>query len=817
MGCTAKQGCEFFYDLPAVSTMNANVRPDTPSNSHPLSSPLAAGVASWVVISLGFLGLKMLMQERPEFVGPPIRTAKAVLVQESPRIVTRKVSDDVSVIKSTQPESSDIRFEMRGRRDYRGLKTISDMSGQLTARYVLTNGADEPVFVLFKCPHPRTESSDGQNLLAGGLKLQASVPGVQENAKDAWLWSGTVPARASISVEVAYEVASLKGVMYRVVEQSGSPLNQVRVAFNRKNLDSMRFENSDGTIGETAEPLVWERKNFLGPDFFSASIVEGRNLFTALSQLVEMGPIISLLFLVAVLAVIQARQVLSAVQMFTISAGYALYFPLVLYLSSRFSFGVALAIAVVVPGALLLNYARWLIGKAGLVGGPIFLALYQVFPTLAAFAGWNRGMVLLCLGVVTLAVLINLQNRALRSKAAVAALLLASAFPPGASAAAVHVLLPAELTNQMLLAGPEKTAALLGYEPAQYHARHEATHFQVEARLPFEVVRPGEVPAVLLAVPAYLQEYRLESSASNLVQLVTVTNRLGLYAQCAGKGTLSLVYRVPVGNREGKKRAEIPLFVGPPGNLRVESARSDFEILGGSVWSRSAADKMTVYDIGVAGEESVAIEWVEQGGDARFGAAREVTSTLYGIGLSRAQHLTVINSDGSCTHFAEFELPAIQKEEFRLRLPGSAQLISASVNGTEIRTPVVEDQLLCRVPLPARAPEQTAHRLSFRLAYPPVRLGFVGSVELTLPEVFQTAGTLEWVVSLPDGFETQVISSGLETQKTAADLTVFGDYGSVLKSHPYTRLAKTLAPPGKTSANFKFRQVVPGIQGPRQE
>ncbi|PYM09912.1 MAG: hypothetical protein DME18_17230 [Verrucomicrobia bacterium] len=113
---------------PAPLDMNANVSPDsigTTSNSHPLSSPLAAGLASWVVISLGFLGLKMLMQERPEFVGSPIRTGKAVLVQESPRIVTRKVSDDVSVIKSAQPESSDIRFEMRGRRDYRGLKTIS--------------------------------------------------------------------------------------------------------------------------------------------------------------------------------------------------------------------------------------------------------------------------------------------------------------------------------------------------------------------------------------------------------------------------------------------------------------------------------------------------------------------------------------------------------------------------------------------------------------------------------------------------------------------------------------------------------------------
>ena len=76
---------------------------------------------------------------------------------------------------------------------------------------------------------------------------------------------------------------------------------------------------------------------------------------------------------------------------------------------------------------------------------------------------------------------------------------------------------------------------------------------------------------------------------------------------------------------------------------------------------------------------------------------------------------------------------------------------------------------------------------------------------------------MEWVISLPDGFETQVISSGLETQKGAADLSVFGDYGSVLKSHPYTRLAKTLAPPGKTSANLKYRQVVPGIQGLRQE
>ena len=76
--------------------------------------------------------------------------------------------------------------------------------------------------------------------------------------------------------------------------------------------------------------------------------------------------------LLAVIAVIVARQNLTAIQMLTLSAGYALYFPLILYLSSRFSFAWALAIAVLVPGALLVNYARWLIGaKLGLLGGPV--------------------------------------------------------------------------------------------------------------------------------------------------------------------------------------------------------------------------------------------------------------------------------------------------------------------------------------------------------------------------------------------------------------------------------------------------------------
>ena len=97
-----------------------------------LFAPIVAALLSWAAISLGFFGLKRLMEERPEFVGQPMRITQAELVQESPRVVARKVTDDISVIKSIQPEFSDVQFDMQGRRDYRGLRTIRDMSGEFS-------------------------------------------------------------------------------------------------------------------------------------------------------------------------------------------------------------------------------------------------------------------------------------------------------------------------------------------------------------------------------------------------------------------------------------------------------------------------------------------------------------------------------------------------------------------------------------------------------------------------------------------------------------------------------------------------------------
>src|SRR5438045_8002865 len=113
---------------PAEERASPSQPPSAPTG--PLVAPITAGLLSWVAISLGFLGLKMLMQERPEFVGQPLQITKAELIQESPAIVVRKVTDDIAAIKPAQPELSEVRFDMQGRRDYRGLRTIRDMSGE---------------------------------------------------------------------------------------------------------------------------------------------------------------------------------------------------------------------------------------------------------------------------------------------------------------------------------------------------------------------------------------------------------------------------------------------------------------------------------------------------------------------------------------------------------------------------------------------------------------------------------------------------------------------------------------------------------------
>src|SRR5204863_9943665 len=108
-----------------------------------------------------------------------------------------------------------------------------------------------------------------------------------------------------------------------------------------------------------------------------------------------------------------------------------------------------------------------------------------------------------------------------------------------------------------------------------------------------------------------------------------------------------LSYQGRIENGEGKKRVHGRLMLNSSGNLRLESPRSDLEILAGSLWAKDLAEKMSVYDIGVAGEELLVIEWREERGGAVPGPGKpaEDSKEFYGIGLTHAQNLTIINSD----------------------------------------------------------------------------------------------------------------------------------------------------------------------------
>ncbi len=75
------------------------------------------GVSTWLGLTLGFAGLRLLLQDRPQFVGQPLQHIQARLLQESPRVQWRKASEDVALVHPGQPSHSEVLFDLRGHRD----------------------------------------------------------------------------------------------------------------------------------------------------------------------------------------------------------------------------------------------------------------------------------------------------------------------------------------------------------------------------------------------------------------------------------------------------------------------------------------------------------------------------------------------------------------------------------------------------------------------------------------------------------------------------------------------------------------------------
>lgn len=767
--------------------------------------PVVVGIGCCLAMALTFPVLRELMQHRPQFAGAPLRSSRVELVQGSPHIVMRKVRDDVAGYHAIQAEQTDVLFTMRGRRDHRGLRTIMDMAGEVEVRHTLTNPYDEAAFVLFKCPHPHAGRNADGNLQASALKLDAGGAGVVENAHRAWLWTGEIEPHASQVITMTYRASLIRGVTYQVDETDGLPVRPHRVEMRMEDLPSMRFRSSDGRVDPENGTVVWERSDFLPPEHFSATIAETRSLYTAMNNLLVIGPFVCVLFMVAVMSVLFARGKLKALQVITIAAGYAFYFPLVLYLSAKFRFPLALLMAFAAPGILLLNYTRILLGpRLGLVGGILFLLLFQVFPTLGAFAGWNRGIVLLCLGMVTLFVVIDLQNRALK-RGAVSALFFLTLLCGAARAddQAVQVMVAGRLVGEE--AAAEQVPAVVSFGTVDYELTLQKNYVDVHASLRLEVLRVGQEGVPVFHGHVHLLEWKLPPN----VRLVSGPAGVEVYAVETGEGAAQFSYRAPIRPAGNRFKADFPLLQAAAGQVAFDDERADLEFTGGFLWGKERVGDLYRYRVGVAGAESLGIEAAGSTGE---GAGQDGPSLerLYGIRITESQHLTVIGSDGTCTHFAEYQLPPFHPGAIELQLPDDSRIISASVDAYEIEEPRVAAGR-CTIPLDGKGSAGASRRLSLRLVLPPVRLGFFGVADLRLPDPGATIGALQWTIVLPSGFETRVQSSGLEELQPLPDLSGFGDYGRVLQSRNRISLGKTLVPPGTVNASVSYRQQIRGM------
>jgi hypothetical protein len=420
--------------------------------------------------------------------------------------------------------------------------------------------------------------------------------------------------------------------------------------------------------------------------------------------------------------------------------------------------------------------------------------------------------VLLCLGGVTLFVLMNLQNHALRRSAAAALTALLLATPASLPAQEVQVLFPGRLVDVPGFAPADRPTVVLSLGIAQYAISLHPRFLEVEASVHVEAHRKGGTAYPLFRQPVHL----LEMTPPASLRFATVSNVLHLQVVEAGEGTIRLRYRVPLAASGNRVSAQIPMLEVPSGSVEFAASRADLEFQGGSVWQKQTDNGSTRYELGVAGGEPLIVGWTGRLAEIAGGIDGAADDTgpagdpIYGIRIPHSQHLTIINSDGTCSHFAEFQVPTAQPGPLDLQLPPDTQIISVSIDGVERERPRVSGAR-ARIELPWANAGPQNRRVSLRLAYAPRPLKFMGQVELSLPQTDTTIGTLIWVIALPPGFQTRVLSSGLDVQHEPPDLAGFGDYGRVLRSHALVSLAKSLLPAIPVLARLKYYQRIPDM------
>jgi hypothetical protein len=818
-----------------------------------------------LLLAMGYMLMLTLLAERPQFVGWRLEPTPRSSEQLSPVICVRPVGSPSQQYVIRGVDTGEIIYAMQPNEDWRGLKVARSLSGEFQGKFEVNNPSETDWHLAFQCPFPAESTStyrapESKATIATHFDVRGAPGGETQTTQYGWFWTGVLPPGAKAIFQLNYELRAIRGTSYglngAIHEFPGMHTVALAVeAGNGKNPRPIPLTIAGGNKGgERVEAIkyAWSRPLLDKNESYGFALRPGFSVLNGLERLLQLAPLVTGLFLVALLALLTRGRAARKSEVAVLAVIYGYYFPLVAYLCAQYPFPYALLIAFSASATILINYLRFLVGNIrGFVGGLGLLLAFQVLPTVMAFSQLDRGLVLLSLGAISLVAVVKMQTDrlttgAVKSSAVMAACLFVTIGSFSAPALGQPMitdkvvcdeeppevcaqkspkldLAEAPLTARVRAEVEERARLIFETEKRRlslslttYEVTWQPAYLEMQASSTLEVIGKHPQTHKLLGPGAYFSKIEVPEF------LLPLPDPTGLMMQMEanGKGSLLIQYRAPVVHDGLNRHCLLPLFVGSAGHLTLHSPRPDLVFEGGHVWSRTTEENSTAYEIGLAWSDALIIKWkagrpLEDFGDLAGEdplALEELVppTRVDRIAIQQSQHLTMVNPDGRLLHFVRFSLAKnLSQETFDLRIPPTYEIVSLTVNGKNAPTPKSENGTY-PIPLRSRNHPEQAQEVALRLQAHVPEIGFRGSWNLSLPRAAQTEGAIHWTIAGPRHFRLAYAGKNLEPAlgKTPSD---FGDYDSMLKSRLPIKLWSTLVTPGQLSASIDYVQEVPGI------
>jgi len=760
------------------------------------------------VLACCYLLMLQLLHARPQFAGWGLRPETRMLVQGPHHIAVRLVGRPTHEIGRGTLASAHVDFAMTNVNDSRGLQVTRYLRGVLSGEYVLENPREEAIHVLWTLPFPdhRWNSSPTKG---ASVSFEGGRDGLATASDTAWEWSGILDPGERVSLALSYPLPALSELVYEGNASAADPLARLTIDGGDAPLVLLGVE--PGQQEHERSAFTWQSSSAMtgGLGFRLRS---GFSVFDALERLLQIAPLVTVMFLVTLLAVISRGRTPRGVEVCILSSAFAYYFPLVVYLNANFAMGWAVPIAFLASALVLLNYLRFLLGgRHGLLFGLALLSLYQVLPTMMAFAQWDRGLVLLSLGSVSLFAVVSLQTRRLKDSMAPGTAALIALCPLPLQDLDLRVSLPASLVpvarDEAGEEEPEPGELLMGI--IDYDIEWSPTVIRVAATIPVESTGASPFQVGLLPPGTFLESME----APDFLRCHVGHTGLLAHQTGAGRGAVVVRYLVAVTSNANDHAVTVPTVLGSVGSAELRASRSDLRFPDSPVWMKSSTEGATTWLLGF-GAEPVNMNWkstAEPEPDVESEPPGVAPPPLAGVmqvhalQVTDVVHLTVLESDGRVLHFARFELPSqTAPEALEVVLPAGFELESMTIDEAIIEQPVVRDGL-CLAPLGERPQKPRTRVVSMRFKCARKEYGFRGRFDLELPRHAGTEGRVEWVVRPPRDFTLTPVGTGMRRASEIPEHP-FGLFAIADPGRDEVALVDVLVPAGRIEVGFYYIQ-----------